>query len=229
MSSFTSITGTHQIQDTILSINPSSLKIEPATGSESAPSPKFSLALLQPLAQPRMVEACRSPSSRIISVHPSGRISKTPVSEILDLTALDKAWRRIVSQVLPVSAIVFDISLPKPEAKRETGAEPNAETVAKGNDPEDDFQKIYWTVSAPDSNDTVTIELRDVMRIAVTIASTTRVRVLWGEDVRFDVVFNKADNPSIRGVELLKKQLEGISQSHAPQTSGSQYAGPVLQ
>jgi len=231
MSSSTSIDGTHQIEDTLLSINLSSLKIEPATGSESAPSPKLNLALLQPLAQPRMLEACRNPSSRIISAHPSGRTSKTPVSEILDLTALDKAWRRTLSQVLPASAIVFDISLPKPEAKRETGAEPRAETVAEGNDndPEDDFQNIYWTVSAPDSNNTVAIELRDVMRIAVTIASTTRVRVPLGEDLQFDVVFNEEDKPSVRGVELLKKQLEAIAQSPAPQISGSQDAGPVLQ
>jgi hypothetical protein len=229
MSSSTSIAGTHQIQDTFLSINPSSLKIEPATGSESAPRPKLSLALLQPLAQPRMVEACRNPSGRIISVYPSGRTSKTLAPEILNLSALDKAWRRTVSQMLPASAIVFDISLPKPAAKHETGAEPKAETVAEGNDPEDDFQKIYWSVSAPDSNDTVAIELRDVMRIAVTIASTTRVRVPRGEDVWFDVVFNEEDNPSGRGVELLKKQLEAIAKWPAPQISNSQHAGPVLQ
>lgn len=172
-----------------------------------------------------MVEACRNPSSSILSAYPSGRNSKTIVSETLDLTVLDKAWRHTVSRLLPVSAIVFDISLPKPEAKRET----RAEIAAEGNDHEHDFQKIYWTVSAPDRNDTIAIELRDVMRIAVTIASTARMRVPLGEHVRFDIVFNEEDNPSISGVKLLKRQLEATAQWTAPQISNSQHARPVPQ
>ncbi|KAI1325166.1 hypothetical protein F5Y16DRAFT_275892 [Xylariaceae sp. FL0255] len=224
MSSSKPIAEPQQAHDTILSISPSSFEIESVTGSGSASCSKLRLALLQPLAQPRMLEACRDPSSRILHTHPSRRTNETPVSENLDLTALDKAWRRAISELSPTAAIVFDLSLPKPEAKRETEAEPKVETVTEESHQENDFQRIYWTVSAPGGNDAITVELRQVMRIAVTIASTTRVRVPRGEEVQFDVVFNEEDRPSVRGVELLKKQLEVIAQSPDPQSSGSQLA-----
>lgn len=221
MSSSPFIADADQIQDSLITIYPSSLKIEPTSGAQLTPSLRLNLALLQPLAEPCIMKACRNPASRILSAHPSGRTSRTPLPEVLDLTALDKAWRRTVNQMLPASAIIFNISLPQPAAKFKINAEPEAKTVAKGNDSEDGFQKIYWSVSAPDTHDAVLIELRDVMRIAVTIASTTRMRVPRGETLWFDVVFNEEDNPSVRGVDQLKSQLKAISQSPVSQNSSS--------
>ncbi|KAI1270045.1 hypothetical protein F5Y18DRAFT_366925 [Xylariaceae sp. FL1019] len=211
----------HSVQDTPPSIKPSSIGVESVSKSMSSSGQKLRLALLQPLAQPEVLHACRNPSSRFGKTCPSGRPFRK--SEVLDLTALDKAWRRAVSQSSPASVIVFDLSLPKlEEATHESGTAAKEEIVAEGEStPQDRFKKVYWTVSQPDNDDAVGVELRDVMRTAVTIASTTRMRAPQGQDVRFDVVINEEDKPPRRGGDRLKQQLTAIAQSSDPRPSDS--------
>lgn len=88
-----------------------------------------------------------------------------------------------------MSAVVFDISLSKPETKRATKVQLNEETLTEWNNPEKYFQNICWSVSALSSGDTAITDLRDIVHIAITTASTTSLRLPRGQEVRFDVVF----------------------------------------
>lgn len=58
------------------------------------------------------------------------------------------------------------------------------------------------------------VNLREVINIAVTIATETRMRLAKeGEEgeVRFEVVCGEEDRVSVRGVRLLERWLGGLS------------------
>ncbi|GJC91109.1 hypothetical protein ColLi_13947 [Colletotrichum liriopes] len=121
-----SITDPSQVEEVDLSVRLSNLFIE-MTGAESQsqlPTRHIKLVLLQPLATPAMLATCRNPSSALSSTtvdSGDGNIITASGNEYLNLTALDKAWRKAVGKVLPVSFITFDVSLPKYESSDKDG------------------------------------------------------------------------------------------------------------
>ncbi|GKT49591.1 uncharacterized protein ColSpa_09772 [Colletotrichum spaethianum] len=152
-----------------------------------------------------MLAACRNPSLALtsMSVHSGdGNITTAAGDEFLDLTVLDKAWRKAVGKVLPVSFITFDLSLPRPESG-------NAEEGL------DAFERIYWDVHPPSEGSIgPCVRTQDVLRLAITIATTSRMRTQ--SDLGFNVVYEKKDRVSLNAMSLLKKQLRAIAESRRP-------------
>ncbi|KAI0124311.1 hypothetical protein BJ170DRAFT_638853 [Xylariales sp. AK1849] len=213
------ITSPSQLQEADLSIGLSKLSIEtgePESQSQS-PTRQVRLALLQPLATPAMLVACRNPSSTVVRF-PDGRASDATGHEYLDISALRKAWVQAVGKVLPVSLITFDLSLPQPDGSVE--GEGEGEGVAEGKGKR--FRNVYWDTSTPSHGQHLAVLAPDVMRLAVSIATTTRMRVQG--DLRFELVYNEKDGVSTRAMALLKKQLLAIAESSHPGLVGTQQA-----
>ncbi|KAJ5825877.1 hypothetical protein N7474_003015 [Penicillium riverlandense] len=188
------ITDPSQIQEADLSIGLSNLAIEtPGPVSSSQPHTRQAmLHLLQPLAAPAMLAACRNPGSRVVRF-PDGRASDAVGPEYLDISALSKAWRQALAKVSPISWLTFNLSLPKPESEGEG---------------EDAFQKVYWDTDTPDKGHYLAVVGHDVITLIITIATTTRVRAQG--DVRFEVVYDES-GASLRHMKLLKEQLLAIT------------------
>ncbi|KZL87275.1 hypothetical protein CI238_10395 [Colletotrichum incanum] len=208
------ITDPSQVEEVDLSVRLSNLFVE-MTGSESQsqlPTRHIKLVLLQPLATPAMLAICRNPSSALSSMtidSGDGNMTTAPGNEYLNLTALDKAWRKAVGKVLPVSFITFDLSLPKPESSVEKGGL-------------DAFQSIHWEVSPPYQSMDPCIMTRDVMRLVITIATTARMRTQG--DLGFDIIYEEKDKASRSAMRLLQKQLQAIAESRRPGSSDGQQA-----
>ena len=182
--------------DEILAIDLSSLSISPPQPEST--TQHMTLPLLQPLSTPAMFAACRNPSSRIVRMA-NGRASDARGPELLDITALRNAWRHALSKLPPPAAVTFDLTLPKPTpAVGEGSADADADALPR----------VHWA-TATGSTVTVAVEQVQVMRLVVTLASTTWVR-RGGKDVRFDVIYGADDEPSKRAVEGLRQQLDGI-------------------
>jgi hypothetical protein len=159
------------------------------SGAPPEPAPqtqKLKLVLLQPLANPDTLAACRNPDSRVtrISTSLSGGSS---TREFLDIRPLSKAWRKATMKVPPFSHLIFDLTLPK---------------ANKGRN--DSFQKLYWDVGMP-QGDTLSVQARDVMNMVVTIATETRIRAKG--NVCFEVVYDEAEGVAPRTFTVLDKQL----------------------
>lgn len=201
------ITDPSQIQESDLSIKLSNFAIEtpePGSGSPSQQA-RVRLDLLQPLATPTMLAACRNPASRVVPF-PDGRTSDAVGHEYLDISALSRAWRAALVQVPPVSRLTFNLSLPKPD----NGGKGEGEGE-DGNG----FQKIYWDTATPARGQHLAVLARDVMQMVNTIATTMRMR---GQgDVRFEVVYDEDEDEdegvSVKAMELLKKQLLAITET----------------
>lgn len=187
---------------------------DPSQIQESDLSLGLSLHLLQPLATPTMLAACRSPASRVVPTQddrPSGSIGDEFIGdEFLDISALGKAWRQALAKVQPISRLTFNLSLPKPA------------NLGEGEG-EDAFHKVYWHTSMPADGHHLAVVAPEVMRLVITIATTTRVR-LQG-DVHFEIVFDEDDGVSLMAMELLKKELRAAvaefkGKAPAPETAG---------
>ncbi|KAK1976338.1 hypothetical protein LZ30DRAFT_310468 [Colletotrichum cereale] len=203
------ITDPSQIEEGHLSTRLSNLSIKEAgSGSEPhLPTPHIKLVLLQPLATPAILAACRNPLSAFTSLtvdSGDGNITTAPGNEYLDITVLDKAWRKAIGKALPVSFITFDLSLSKPDPRNKP-------------DGRDAFQNIYWDVSPPYGSTGPCILTRDVMRLVITIATTTRMRTPGNLD--FDVVCEEKSRGSSGAITLLKRQLRAIAESRRPRRS----------
>ncbi|KAI0158146.1 hypothetical protein GGR57DRAFT_500263 [Xylariaceae sp. FL1272] len=147
---------------------------EPQSQSQSQTG-QLRLVLLQPLANPSMLAACRNPSSRILRF-PDGSASNGIGDENLDLT------------------------------QNPADASPSGRDAEEGGTK---FQQIYWNTSTPLNGRHVTISAGDVMRLAVTIATVTRIKIKGHVD--FGVSFDNENGPSGKAMRLLRSQLQAIA------------------
>ncbi|KAK3297274.1 uncharacterized protein B0H64DRAFT_121808 [Chaetomium fimeti] len=167
------ITDPAQLQESDLARNlaDSSLADDTVESKETTTrhiAPPRRLALLQPLADPAMLAACRNPASQTTH-RPDRGVGELIRHEYLDISALDKAWRHALSKAPPASHVTFDLRLPKPVGNGEAA------------------QAIYWETAMPPSGQGFGISTRNVMRLMATIAIVARMRVQG--DVRFSVSY----------------------------------------
>ncbi|PKX97903.1 uncharacterized protein P174DRAFT_436349 [Aspergillus novofumigatus IBT 16806] len=165
-------------------------------GSRAPPDPalrtrKVKLVLLQPLAKPDMLAACRNPVSRVTR-RSTGSVDGASTCEFLDIRPLSKAWRQATMKVPPFSHLIFDLTLPKANEGRN-----------------DSFRKVYWDIGIP-QGDTLSVEVRDVMNLVVTIATETRIRTKGS--VYFEIVYDEAEGVAPRVLTRLDKQLLALQQ-----------------
>ncbi|EJD50546.1 hypothetical protein AURDEDRAFT_112174 [Auricularia subglabra TFB-10046 SS5] len=189
----------NELGDLDLSLALSSLSVE--TSGSASQTRTAKLALLQPLATPAMLAACRNPSSRVVRF-PYG---ESLGSEILNIAALGKAWRQALLAVPPVTHLIFDLSFPVLQASGDDGS-------IQMNPPGDMPLRLSWdTAIAPLAVHWQHLAIRaaDVMRLAVTIATTVRMRAPG--DIHFEVVYNEEDGASQKAMDLLRKQLRAIA------------------
>jgi hypothetical protein len=172
----------------------SSLSIRTSEGPpESSPqTQKARLVLLQPLANAKMLQACRNPQSRRI---PKNNCMFTSSNELLDIQPLSRAWRGAITNVPPFSHLIFDLTLPK-----------------ETENCKDTFQKVHWDTFIPEEN-SLGVRLRDVTTLVRTIATEMKIRTKG--DVWFDVVYDEVEGSKViapRAMVILKKQLLALSQ-----------------
>ncbi|PKX95328.1 uncharacterized protein P174DRAFT_403998 [Aspergillus novofumigatus IBT 16806] len=173
----------------------SSLSIGTAEGppKSSSQTRKARLVLLQPLANAKMLQACRNPQSR--------RILKndclfTSSNELLDIQPVSRAWRQAIMNAPPFSHLIFDLTLPK-----------------ETENCKDTFQKVHWDTYIPEEN-SLGVPLRDVMTLVRTIATEMKMRAK-GDGLWFDVVYDEIEGSkgiAPRAMAILKKQLIALSQ-----------------
>jgi hypothetical protein len=161
----------------------------------ASPKPRARLALLQPLAKPGMLEACRNPASQ--RIYNSDRTSYSHGNhEYLNIQPLCKAWRKALMEVPPIPHLTFDLALPK------------AEETSK-----DSFQRVYWDVAIPGEGGLGVLQ-HDVNSLIITIATVMRMRTEG--DVLFEVIWDQADKKALRKISLLEKQLRALSDTGPP-------------
>ncbi|GIJ99566.1 hypothetical protein Aspvir_001700 [Aspergillus viridinutans] len=164
------------------------------SGASPEPVPqtqRVKLVLLQPLANPDMLAACRNPGSRVTR-RSTGLSGGSSTREFLDIRPLSKAWRQATMKVPPFSHLIFDLTLPKANEGRN-----------------DSFQKVYWDIGMP-QGDTLSVQAGDVMNLVVTIATETRVRAKG--NVRFEVVYDEAEGVAPRALTRLDQELLALQQ-----------------
>ncbi|KAH8696167.1 hypothetical protein BGW36DRAFT_380378 [Talaromyces proteolyticus] len=150
------------------------------------------LVLLQPLANVDILEACRDLGSRQIR-NSNGLLCPISNHEYLDIQSLSKAWRQAFTKIPPIPRLIFDLVLPKEDEK------------SKGL-----FQRIYWDTAMP-QEDSIGVRARNVMSLAITIATEMRMRS--NVDVSFEVIYDEMEGVSLKGMALLKKQLLALSKT----------------
>ncbi|GAQ07580.1 hypothetical protein ALT_4901 [Aspergillus lentulus] len=171
----------------------SSLSIGTSEGppKSSPQTRKARLVLLQPLANAKMLQACRNPQSRRIL---KNNCLFTSSNELLDIQPLSRAWRQAIMNVPPFSHLIFDITLPK-----------------ETENCKDTFQKVHWDTFLPEES-SLGVPLRDVTTLVRTIATEMKMRAKG--DVWFDVVYDEIEGSkgiAPRAVAILKKQLIALS------------------
>jgi hypothetical protein len=183
-----------------ITIGLSNLSIETSGPSQLSQIQQATLVLLQPLANADMLATCRNPDSQVVR-KPDGSACGTSNHEYLNIKSLSVAWRQAVVKAPPISEITFDLALPKPE---EDGK-------ITGNA----FKKVYWDTAMPQGGG-LAVHTRDVMTLAVTIATGTRMRA--DGELRFRVTYDESDGVSLRAMKQLEKQLLAL---------GPEYKTPV--
>lgn len=121
-----------------ITIGLSSLSIETSKPSDSESQTqhtKLVLPILQPLANANMLAACRNPDSRFVRMS-DGSKGLPSDYEFLDIRSLNAAWRQAVKKAVPVSEMMFDLTLPR------------------GDESTSGFQRVYWETSMPDEGGT---------------------------------------------------------------------------
>ncbi|GIJ85109.1 hypothetical protein Asppvi_003965 [Aspergillus pseudoviridinutans] len=172
----------------------SSLSIGTSEGppKSSPQTRKARLVLLQPLANAKMLQACRNPQSRRIF---KNNCLFTSGNELLDIQPLSRAWRQALMNVPPFSHLIFDLTLPK-----------------ETENCKDTFQKLHWDTFMPEENG-LGIPLRDVTTLVRTIATEMKMRAKG--DAWFNVVYDEVEGSrgiAPRAMTILKKQLLALSQ-----------------
>ncbi|KAK3307581.1 uncharacterized protein B0T15DRAFT_530613 [Chaetomium strumarium] len=160
----------------------SGFNLADAPGSQTATTtqygPPLRLALLQPLADPAMFAACRRMSDKI-----------------LDISALDRAWRRATSRAPPPLRITFDLRLPEPLV---------------------DGHPFRWAHRGwSGGKEPYSIMESEVKRLVLSIAIVVRARVKKGE-LRLALIYDGdeevADCTASPGaMKTLSSLLEGIA------------------
>ncbi len=179
------ITDPAQLQEFDLAIKLSNLNMgdgppNPWETTQQA-TPRLRLSLFRPLADPAIFAACRNPRA----------IGYGNRREYLDITALDKAWRRALANVPPTPHITFDLSLPRPVDGSQTSP------------------RIYWdTPRTSPSEQHVLISSRCVLRLVASIATLTRIRV-QGE-VQFGLSYNGAEGVLAGVVSIVEELREPL-------------------
>ncbi len=168
-----------------------------ASATDSTPSegllqtPPPILVLLQPLAHPDTLAACRSPS-------------KNTKYQYLNIQPLSLKWRQALTNTAPITHLIFDLTLPHPLPPSSS---------AGGFE----FQKIYWDTGIPSEGGLVVL-VRDVMTIVNTIATGMRMRA--DGVLKFEVVYDQSEGLTPNAVKLLQKQLRELEKEYN-KTSGS--------
>ncbi|AEO53771.1 hypothetical protein MYCTH_2106573 [Thermothelomyces thermophilus ATCC 42464] len=180
---------------------------EDATTRRPAP-PRLRLALLQPLADPAVLAACRKPApdaAANLDDEDTGVVSPAIVGighEYLDITPLDEAWRKALAKAPPVSQITFDLRLP-----RAVGSD--------GDGSEEAHSGIYWETTVSRRGEQFALPVRNVTRLVTTIAIVARIRARGGGgDVRFELSYDVTDGLPSKLVETLRACLVGIESAN---------------
>jgi len=155
-----------------------------ATSTYTQP-PKIALVLLQPLGNPSKVAASLPPRSFSPHYH-----------QYVNLQRLSRQWRQAVAEAPPISHLIFDLSLPRPDC-------------------EEDFEKVYWDTGVPEEGG-IAVKTRDVMTLVITIATETRMRVEG--KVKFEVKYEASEGVSGRAMKLLGKQLGELEKEYQKDT-----------
>jgi hypothetical protein len=184
----------------------SNLSIEATKSSHSgSEAQQVKLVLLQPLANIDMLTACRNPDSRLIRKS-DGSVCGTSNHEYLDIRPLSLAWRQAVTKVPPISHITFDLTLPRPvEDEKSTSGE---------------FQKVYWDTAVPKEGG-LAVGTQDVMTLAITLATGTRMRA--DGILKFRITYDETEGASLRGVKLLEKQLLALEPEYKVPVKGEEH------
>jgi hypothetical protein len=96
----------------------------------------------------------------------------------------------------PISQLTFDLALPKQEG-------------------DETFEKVYWETAMPRAGG-LAVRTQDVMTLAITIATGTRMRA--DGVLRFGVAYDETEGVSPEARKLLEKQLLAL---------GPEYRTPV--
>jgi hypothetical protein len=143
------------------------------------------LVLLQALANPDMLTACRRPSTYTSN-------------QYLNIQPLSLKWRQALPNIAPITHLIFDLTLPRP-------LPPSSSSGGL------EFQKIYWDTRIP-SEGGLAVLVRDVTTMVVTIATGMRMRA--DGVLKFDVVYDQSEGVTPKAMNLLQKQLRELEKEY---------------
>ncbi len=162
-----------------------------ASATDSTPSeglrqtPPTILVLLQPLASPDMLTACRPP--------------KTYTKyQYLNIQPLSLEWRQALTNIAPIIHLIFDLTLPRPLPPSSSSGEL-------------EFQNIYWDTGIP-SEGGIAVLIRDVSTMVVTIATGIRMRA--DGVLKFEVVYDQSEGVTPNAMKLLQKHLRELEKEY---------------
>ncbi|KAF2425359.1 hypothetical protein EJ08DRAFT_594525 [Tothia fuscella] len=174
----------------------SDLSIEdPTLSSTGSQAQRVKLILLQPLTDVKMRAACRNPASKFLNMMDGDnrRWKGRPTNdEFLNIQPLNAAWRQAITKATPPSEVILDLTLPK------------GETGPGGS------ERVYWSSALPRQGGQA-VNFKDVMSLAVTLATNIRMRTT--RDLTFSVITDKLDGIRPESVQLLDKQLLAVAKS----------------
>ncbi|KAI9151380.1 hypothetical protein HJFPF1_08582 [Paramyrothecium foliicola] len=156
-----------------------------ATGTAEA-----KLALLQPLADAKILDRCREQASREVRQQPGENKRRARDQQILNIQQLGKAWRQTLAQMPPFQHIVFDLTLPKQD--------------------QDANAKVYWESGIPDGKEAVGLRRSEVASLIMTIATATKMRLRG--NVSFEMVLGEEHQVFNGLLEHLPTRLDALSQ-----------------
>jgi hypothetical protein len=156
------------------------------------------LVLLQPLAKADTLAACRDPSSRVIR-NEHGDVCGPSNHELLNIRPLSLAWRQAAAKGEPMPQVTFNLTLPKEDGSTK------------------EFQKVYWDTAMPQEGG-LAVRTQDVMTLAITLATGMRMRTKG--DLRFGVIYDKAEGLRVESMTSLEKQLLALARYKARGENG---------
>jgi len=162
-----------------------------ASATDSTPSegllqtPPTILVLLQPLANPDMLTDCRPPNTYT-------------KYQYLNIQPLSLEWRRALTNIAPITHLIFDLTLPRP-------LPPSSSSGGLK------FQKIYWDTGIPSEGGTAVLS-RDVMTMVLTIATGMRMRA--DGVLKFEVVYDQSEAVTPNAMRLLQKHLRELEKEY---------------
>jgi hypothetical protein len=154
---------------------------------------RVTLVLLQPLAKPEVLAACRHPKSSLIH-NTDDAVFGAWDYEYLDIRPLSVLWRQAVREAAPISDVTFDLSMPKGDKGTKLA------------------EKVYWDISMPQGG--IGVISREVMSMVITLATGIRMRV--GGDLRFGIIYDERDGMPSPKIARLESQLLALAKYKAP-------------